>query len=136
MKTPLMLWMVVIATFLAAPAMTAELATTVELSLLARTNTPSGKPIAYFRVVNTAMDPYYFYFQTQVPTDGGWQFAHTQSRGAASAHTLYPGQTNIIQVTPPRGADRWRLHLRCRPHGRNARETSLTSQEIINNASE
>ena len=127
-----MLWLVVIA----APAMTAELATPIELSLLARTNTPSGKPIAYFRIANTTMEPYYFYFQSQVPTDERWHFARTQSRGAASAHTLYPGQTNIIQVTPPRGADRWRLHLRYRPHGRNAREASLASREIIENASE
>jgi hypothetical protein len=127
--------MVVIATFLAVPAMTAEFATPVELSLLARTNTASGKPIAYFCITNTAMQPYYFYFQTQVPTHEGWQFARTQSRGAASAHTLFPGQTNIIQVTPPRGADRWRLHLRYRPHGRKRQEASLVSRAIIENAS-
>jgi len=136
MKTLLVLWMVVIATFLATPAITAEFATPVALSLLSRTNTAGGKPIAWFCVANTAMEPYYFYFQTQVPTIQGWHFASSQSRGAASAHTLSPGQTNTIHLTPPRGADRWRLHLRYHPHGQKAREASLASREIIENASE
>jgi hypothetical protein len=136
MKTLLLLWIVVIATFLSTPAMTAEIATPVALSLLSRTNTAGGKPIACFGVTNATTEPYYYYFQTQVPTPLGWHFARNQSTGAASAHTLFPGQTNIIQVTPPRGADRWRLHLRYRPHRRKAQDRSLASQEIIANASE
>jgi hypothetical protein len=69
MKMLLMLWTILIATFFGTRAITAEFATPVTLLLVSRTNTASGKPIAYFGVANVAREPYYFYFQTQVPLD-------------------------------------------------------------------
>jgi len=100
-----------------APITAAEASAPVALSLISRTNDPAGKPIVRFRVSSTADAPYYYYYQTQVPTGTEWEFARTQSSGAASAHTLNAGETAFVEVAPPRGAARWRLQIRYKPHG-------------------
>ena len=109
----------------------AEASAPMALSLVTRTNDAAGKPVVRFRVSSTADAPYYYYYQTQVPTGTGWEFARTQSSGAGSAHTLKAGETAVVEVAPPRGATRWRLQLRYKPHGTQAQDAYLKSEEIV-----
>lgn len=101
-----------------------------KLSLVTRTNDATGKPIVRFHVSSTSDARYYYYYLMQVPKGSRWEYAAVQTKGAASAHTLNARETATIDVTPPRGATRWRLQVRYKPYG-TQQDAYIKSEEIV-----
>jgi len=110
----------------------AELSAPLALSAPTRTNDVTGQPAVTFRVSNASKVIYYYYFQIEVPSGGGWVPADVQSADAASAHPIQPRQTFPITVALPKGSDRWRIRLRHHPQKlpRN-HDTYVYSEEIV-----
>lgn len=128
MKTILSFAVVAIAGSL---AFAQEITPSIAISVIGKTNNAAGRSFVILQVTNAAAKPYYFVYQSMVPSGSGWIEGKHGWLNEGSYQILSARTATNFSVRAPQESDRWRVKLRFNLHRVTQIEQITHTEDII-----